>query len=139
MWLRPSAAASLRELQCVEPSAGLRGKVQLIMRASKRSVPGATALPGWRPQRPEIRPSRKRSRQSLTVLTLQTLAATDPGQRLPASQTKDNTRSPNLIGPAALAPAHPSQLTSLRRTQSERCWHEEMHASHQSDVTVTLH
>ncbi len=71
MWLRPSAAASLRELQCVEPSAGLRGKVQLIMRASKRSVPGATALPGWRPQRPEIRPSRKRSRQSLTVSTLQ--------------------------------------------------------------------
>ena len=33
--------------------------------ASSRSVPGATALPKWRPQRPEMRSLRKRSRQSL--------------------------------------------------------------------------
>ena len=49
---------SLRELQCVEPSAGLRCTVQLIMRASKRSLPAATALSGWRFQRPE-RPLQK--------------------------------------------------------------------------------
>ncbi len=69
--LRAGPCEWLLSQQGVEPSAGLRCKVQSIMRASSRSVPAATALPGCRPKRPEIRPSKKRSRQSLTVFTLQ--------------------------------------------------------------------
>ena len=98
MWLRPGSAASLRDVQFVEPSAGLRCKVRLIMRASKHLVTGTTALPGWRPQRPEICPARKWSRQSLDAARL---AATDRCQGLGANQTKDGTRFLNLAGPAA--------------------------------------
>ena len=67
------------------------------------------------------------------------LAATDRGQPLPASQTKNNRRSPSIVGSTALTATHSFQFTSLRRTQSERCWHEEIHTTTPSDVTVTLH
>src|SRR4029077_10790026 len=39
-----------------------------------------------------------------------------------ASQTKNNRRSPSIVGSTALTATHSFQFTSLRRTQSERCW-----------------
>ena len=44
------------------------------------------------------------------------LAATDRGQRLPASQTKNNPRSPSIVGSTALTATHSFQFPSLRRT-----------------------
>ena len=44
------------------------------------------------------------------------LAATDRGQRLPASQAKNNRRSANIVGATALTATHSFQFPSLRRT-----------------------
>ena len=98
----PSWAPSLRELQCVAPSAGLRCKVQSMIRASRRSVPGATALPKWRPQRPEMRSLRKRSRQSLTVLTLQNW--------------------PRLTAAKVCPPAKPRMIRARRTSSARPLW-----------------
>jgi hypothetical protein len=100
MWLMPNAA-SLRELQCVEPSTGLRCKVQLIMRASKRSVPGATALADDVPKTGDTS-SQKTLPPEFGGIDAAGLAAINHGQRLPSSQSQDNTRSANLVGTDAL-------------------------------------
>ena len=75
------------------------------------------------------------NRLSLPVLMLQDWLR----PTFPPCQTKDNMRSSNLVGLAALAATHPFQLTSFRRTQSKRCWHQEIHTREPSHVTVTLH
>ena len=67
-----------------------------MIRASSRSVPGATALPKWRPQRPEMRSFRKRSRQSLTVSTLQDWLRLTAAKA--ARQTQDDPSSSHIIG-----------------------------------------
>jgi hypothetical protein len=67
-----------------------------------RSVPGATALPKWRPQRPEMRSFRKRSRQSLTVLTLQDWL------RLTAAKV--------------CPPAKPRMIRTRRTSSARRLW-----------------
>jgi hypothetical protein len=67
-----------------------------------RSVPGATALPKWRPQRPEMRSFRKRSRQSLTVLMLQDWL------RLTAAKV--------------CPPAKPRMIRTRRTSSARRLW-----------------
>ena len=88
-------------------------------RCRRSKVPAATALPGCRPKRKYVLP--KAVSPEFDRIDAARLAATDRGQRLPASQTKNNPHSPSIVGSTALTATHSFQFTSLRRTQSERC------------------
>jgi hypothetical protein len=88
-----------------------------MIRASSRSVPGATALPKWRPHQTGDAFPQKALSPEFDRIDATKLAATDRGQSLPARQTQNDPSSSHIIGSAALAAAYAFQLTAFRRTQ----------------------
>src|SRR5574340_1400723 len=91
----PSSAASLRLLQCVEPSRGRRLSVYSSTRASSRGRLRRGARPGWRPYRPASRSSVKRA--------------------FHVAMKRESQLSPSMIA-SRDAPSSSSRISFARRT-----------------------
>ena len=108
IWSMPSADPSLRLLQWVEPSAGLRCKVQSMIRASSFSIPSLGARPRCRLQSPGKRCSLKRSRHIRTVLILQ------PSCRLIAQRLREPEAKLRIILARRASSARTLRLRLMR-------------------------
>jgi hypothetical protein len=114
MAIVPSADPSLRLLQWVEPSVGLRCKVQSMILASTFSTPWLGARPRCRLQSPGRRPSLKRSHHIRTVLILRRSCRLI-AQRLREPEAKLRIILARRASPARTATAtHALKLTAFR-------------------------
>src|SRR5215831_9865586 len=110
-----SAELSLRVLQCVDPSAGLRFTVQSRIRASNRGVSLRAPCPAWRLNSPASRSRPNRLLQRAINASLQLSLSRICAQLWPAANSKiSRARRPSSARPLRLA----ARCLSSRRSPS---------------------
>src|SRR6516162_7853717 len=110
-----SAEPSLRVLQCVDPSAGLRFTVQSRIRASNRGVSLRAPCPAWRLNSPASRSRPNRLLQRAINASLQLSLSRICAQLWPAANSKiSRARRPSSARPLRLA----ARCLSSRRSPS---------------------
>lgn len=123
MWLMPSCAASLRVLQCVEPSAGLRltlhSKMRLHCRRERRGQ--LTRVPAEEP-RQTLRQETLAPAIDEAVRAVQLVA--DPRPRVPAVEQQDEPRTACLVGTPRLTGGALSEFRLFHFRQNNRVAHE---------------
>src|SRR5262252_6265197 len=113
MWEIDSAEPSLRVLQCVDPSAGLRFSVQSRIRASNLGVSLRGPCPAWRLNSPASRSGPNRLLQRAINPSLQPSLSRICAQVCRASSSKiSRARRPSSARPLRLAARWPSSRRS---------------------------
>src|SRR5262245_14367369 len=103
MWETDSAKPSLRVLQCVDPSAGLRFSVQSRIRASNLGVSVRGPCPAWRLNSPASRSCPNRLLQRSINASLQSSLSRICAQLWPASSSNiSRARRPSSARPLRL-------------------------------------
>ena len=129
MWLTPKWAASLRVLQWVEPSQGLRFTLHSRMRASSAGVSVVGNCPAWRlnspPQTFCPKPLIPAIDEAVSAIEL----FSDPRPGVTCIQQQNQSRTPCLIGSSGLTAGPLGQFFAFHWQQLNRL-------AHQHDYTL---